>query len=383
MRTLVIQPEVPSAVNPVADSRTVFDEALAGAVAGDEIVLLPGAVYATRGAWSAKPPAYLNVPAGVTIRAGGATVRLVNPVRKTLGSNGVLVDRPDRDLPILWCGPEVRILGGTWDANFAAHDGWFTQGIRFFGRFEIQDARIIGMSGSKVSGTHSGSVEAFAISSEGLTAGSRVERVIVERCRVNSEDDYVSGIYLGSTVPSPDDAPPSRVVGCEVDFRGRGQFAYSSDEPTVFENCVGYASRFWYSDTSNTRGTRLMNCRGRGDYAAISAVAKDPTGPTLTNDHRELVVMGGDFDFPRAVEWWDQTTQKTMTGGVIAVDTNFLCRTPWKDRSGRLQAHWRTAIASRQGIVAFAGCRFSTENDFVDPQAGASKPANLDRKRLA
>lgn len=384
MKTIVVQPDLVDPVRVTAGQTSSLDAALGTAEAGDEVVLMPGGVYRTRGPWAFEPPAYLSVPAGVTIRAGGATVRLVDPETRTVGAGGGLVDRPDHDLPILWCGAGVRIFGGTWDANQVAQRGWYGQGIRFFGRFEIRDARIIGMSGSRRSGTPSGAVESFGISSQGETSGSVVERVAVERCRVvEPNEDYVSGIYVGSTEAPPAGAVPSRVRECEVDFGGRGQFAYSSDEATIFENCVGYASRFWYSDTSNSRGTRLMGCRGRGIYAAVSAVGSNPGQGGATNDHREIVMIGGEYDFPRAVEWWDQTRNKTLTGGVLAVDVTFNCRTPWTDRSGKLLDTWRSAVVSRQGVIAFAGCRFSTEKDFVDIQGGSPRPASLDRPRLA
>lgn len=310
-----------------ANQPTRFDDACRVARTGDVIELQPGGVYETAGCWAF--PDFVSLGSGVKLVATGATVRLTGPQRTAHG-----VERPDHDLAVLWCGPGVEIVGGTFDGDWKMQGGWFPSGIRFFGRFSISGARITGLSGSRQSVTPSGSVEAFAISSEGDTGGSVVEAVTVDGCR-DDADSYVSGIYVGATVQTDDE---SVVTNCTVDLGEHGQFAYSSNQPTRFIGCTGMAARFFYNDTGPTRGTKIVNCSGSGSYAAFSLVAK----PGAT--HRDVFVRGGRFDFPRAVEWWDQSGGQ-MTGGVVCQDVDFRC-------------DFRAAVSAPRGVLAFAGCRF-------------------------
>jgi hypothetical protein len=296
-------------------------------MAGDVVVLEPGE-YETHGPW-ASSNGNINVASGVTIKAGSATILLVAP-------SGIT--RIDHDLPILRCGADVVIEGGTWDCNHMGNPGWFCQGIRFHGRFRLICATVIGMSGSRASGTPSGAVESFAVSSEGDTGGSMVERVTVKSCKSNDPDDYVSGIFLGTT-GDVEGAEESIVRDCRVNLGAYGQFAYSSNGPTRFEGCTGTASRFWYNDTGDTFGARIISCSGVGNYAAISCVSTP--GGTV----RQVHVQGGQFRFPRGVEWWDQSNEEAINGEVVALDVDFRCAHP-------------ASTAARTGSVTFARCMF-------------------------
>lgn len=307
------------------ESRTKsFDDALRSARDGDVITLQPGTVYTTRGAWAFPDRGFISVPSGVAIIADGATVRLKDPVTGTFGK-----ERPDRDLQLLWCGEEVKIQGGTWDAGCVDHPDWFCGGLRFHGRFEIRDATIIGLSGSRKSGTPSAEVESFAISSKLQIAGSIVERVVVKQCKVDHPDDYVSGIFIGSTGAQQSNKP-SIVKGCTVDLGLHGQFAYSCNHETRFIECIGRASRGFYNDWDDTEA-KLEFCDLTGSYAAISFVGSNSI---FTN--RTLVAYCCTLKGQRLVEWFERDQPMigsvTITGGVF--DGEYA--TAIKGRGGRI-----------------------------------------------
>jgi len=287
------------------DKNDSFDRTLALSTDGDTIILAPGGSYDTYGAWVSES-GNINVPSGVSIVATDATIELKAPTG---------ISRVDHDLPILRCGSEVKIQGGTWRCNYNKNPGWYCQGIRFHGRYEIRDATIVGMSGSRASKTASGAVESFAISSEGATGGSVVSGVTVDQCKMDGPDDYVSGIYIGCTVPN---LVESCVTDCTVNLGQWGQFAYASSESTRFVNCAGTAARFFYVDTGPSVNTKIINCRGAASYAAISLV----NVPNVVV-RREVVINGGTFTAPRFVEWWDQTPLPNMIGAVIAARAAF------------------------------------------------------------
>lgn len=301
-----------------------FDDALRGARSGDVIRLQPGSTYITQGAWAFPDRGFVSVPSGVTILADGATVRLKHPVTGTLGK-----DRPDRDLQLLWCGEEVIIQGGTWDACGADHIGWFCGGLRFHGRFEIRDARIMGLSGSRKSGTPVGEVESFAISSKGQTAGSIVERVLVNLCKDGHPDDYVSGIFVGSNGKQKS-SRPSIVRKCEVDLGEHGQFAYSCNHDTRFVGCIGKASRGFYNDWNDTVA-QLDGCDLVGSYAAVSLVGSR-TIPT----ERTLIAHECRMTGCRMVEWFQH--EAPMAGSVVFA-------------GGWFKGEFATAIAGTSGRI--------------------------------
>ena len=203
-----------------------FDAVCAVARDGDTIELEDGGEYPTAGAWTFPAPHYTLQP-GVTLRAGNARIVLRDPVTQV---NGVI--RPDKDLFILRAGAGVTIIGGIWDANCKGNPGWFCSGMRFHGRFTVERSAIKGLRGSRQSGTPSGAVEVFAISAEGNTGGSLVRGVAVGDCEVVDPDSYVSGIFLGGTIPTP---TPSTIKHCSVDLGERGQFAYSANYQTTID----------------------------------------------------------------------------------------------------------------------------------------------------
>lgn len=309
-----------------------FDRALNLAQSGDTIILASGGNYTTKGAWYFATRNYISVPAGVKIIATGATIKLSGATTTTGG-----VPRPDKDLPILWMGDGAEIVGGTWDADYASQGGWFAQGIRCFGKFTIKDCVIKGLSGSRASGTPSGQVESFAISSQENTGGSVVAGVTVKDCKVASASDYVSGIFIGSTIAS---TTQSIVANCSVDLGTYGQFAYSSNGPTLFSKCTGSAARFWYNDTGNSIGARIYACTGTAYYAALSSVA------TVAGINREIWADGCTFTTPKLVEWWDQSGTG-MTGTVTVTNTTL---------SGTGTPTYYAAVANTKGAVQLLGC---------------------------
>lgn len=312
-----------------------FDDALRAAKAGDVITLEPGREYTTRGAWAFPDRGFISVPSGVTIIATGATITLKDPVTSTHGK-----ERPDRDLQLLWCGEEVVIEGGTWDAGGVIDNpGWFCGGLRFHGRFEIRNAKIMGLSGSRKSGTPVGEVESFAISSKGQTAGSIVERVRVNLCKTGHPDDYVSGIFVGSTGKQKS-SKPSIVRECHVDLGQHGQFAYACNHDTRFANCYGIASRGFYNDTGDTVA-QLDGCDLIGSYAGISLV-----GSKTIVTERTVVAYECRVTAPRLVEWFEQ--DPIMSGSVIL-------------SGGWFKGEYATAIKGSHGGIILDQVRLPTD----------------------
>jgi len=286
-------------INTTTDN---FDIALARARAGDVIELEENAVYNTQGAWAFPDSGYLSLKSGVTLIAKNATIKLVNPIRTT-GSNL----RPDKDLPILRAGSDTVITGGKWDCNYEAHPGWFAQGIRFFGRFAIADSEILGMSGSRASGTPSNEVESFAISSEGDTSDSQIARVHVHSCKSDDPNDYVSGIFLGATQPT---TKVSLIEGCRVYLGKYGQFGVSANTKVRIEDSEFVASRGFYNDTGPT-DVVMVNCDLEGTYAAVEFVSKN--APAV---RRQILLRNCSLTGERMLTWDDYTTK--MTGFMVA-----------------------------------------------------------------
>lgn len=285
-----------------------LDDALWAARPGSTLQLQPERTYYTRGAWYFRERDHISLPGGCTLVANGATVVLRNA--EQVASSG---PRIDRDLPILWAGPETKIEGGTWNCNAAAHPGWFTQGIRFFGRFDISSAIITGMRGTRKPNATKNPVESFLISSEGDTAGSSVVAVVGMDCGGDDPNDYVSGIFVGSTVPWKPGQKISRVSMCDVRLGRYGQFAYSCNGMTEFTNCKGEAARGFYNDTGDTQA-RLDGCQLMGHYAAISIVG-------TSNCVRQVSARSCTLKGERAVEW-DETSGQ-MEGFVVVADSTY------------------------------------------------------------
>ena len=303
------------------------------AFTGDTIVLEPGGKYTTRGPWQFVN--YMSLQPGVKLVATGATIKLTDAVRAWNG-----VQRPDHDLPILNCGANTSITGGLWDADWKGQGGWFAQGIRFWGKFRIEGAKIIGLSGSRKSGTPTAEVESFGISSEGDTSGSLINSCQVSDCKVDSADDYVSGIFMGATAPGTE---ISLVTYCDVELGVNGQHAYSANTWARFSNCAGEASRWWYCDTLGDSRVTIKDSTGKASWAAISSVA---TG----NVRRDIWVNDCTFQAPRLVEWWQKTGN--LDGSVTITNTEF---------AGKFYL----AASAPKGDMRFLGCSLGAATQAV------------------
>lgn len=293
---------------------------------GDVIILGDNVTAATQGTWAFEAYGWISLADGVSLRGGhNSVIRFSSPVLETRGQV-----RPAKDLNILWAGDGCSVSGLTFDCT--APEGWNGGGLRFHGRFNVTDCVIKGLSGTI------GQQESFAISSTGDTSGTVVERVVVHECFTASPTSYVSGIYIGAT--SGDGG--NQVFDCDVDLGPNGWFAYSSTRPTMFKDCTGSASRFWYTDTGDGEA-ELQSCSGEVAYAAVSSVAVE--GEPL----RRVLVRECHFtangETVRAVEWWDKTGAKGQ-GHVVFDACEF---------GGFSHA---AAIVADQGAVVFVHCSF-------------------------
>lgn len=306
-----------------------LDRILKAMSEGDTVELDSG-IYTTRGAWAFRERDHISLPNGCSIIARPDTIiRLENA--EIVDSSGK--PREDRDLPILRAGAGTTIKGGVWDCNFEGHPGMYTQGIRFHGVFDIRDARIIGMSGTRAATNTVRPVESFAISSVGKTGGSSVAEVEVDACKTNDKNDYVSGIFVGSTEPS---YVWSNVHDCRVNLGSVGQFGIACNGATKFERCTVRAMNGFYNDTGSTVA-ELRDCELRGAYAAVGMVGVDKT-------NRLVRLVNCNLIGERGVEWYEKSG--SMDGTIIAI-------------SCKIDAEWVAAIKDSKAAtrVSFWGCK--------------------------
>ena len=343
---------------------SLFDWALRTArQPGDQIVVLPGATAITRGSWAFPEFDWIGLADGVSLILTGSILQLSMAADRVTDG----IDRPSKDLNLLWIGDGASIKGGVLDANFKAHPGWSCGGVRAFGRCTLEKLTIMGLSGSR------GLQESFAFSAQGATGGTIISEVTVEKCKVDDADSYVSGIYVGAT---EDNGEKSTVKNCNVHLGPRGQFAYSSTFSTLFINCYGEAMRFWYTDTGH--GIAMIeSCKGLVSYSAIGSVAvQTPLDVVLAKTsriNRQIIVSNSDFLAlnlvtaenvfgpnpnlgARWVEWWNKSAEGI--GAVAIVGGQF---------SG---FRWRSAVAAKTGAVIYLNCAgATTDGDTVTPES--------------
>ncbi len=343
---------------------SLFDWALRTArQPGDQIVVLPGAIAITRGSWAFREFGWIGLAAGVSLILTGSTLQLSMAADRVTDG----IERPSKDLNLLWIGDGASIKGGVLDANFKAHPGWSCGGVRAFGRCTLEKLTIIGLSGSRKL------QESFAFSAQGATGGTIISEVAVEKCKVDDNDSYVSGIYVGAT---EDNGVHSTVKGCNVKLGPRGQFAYSSTFNTLFKDCYGEAMRFWYTDTGPGIA-RIANCKGHVSYSAIGSVATpydlDVVLAKVSRVNRQVIVANSDFvalDLATAekvfgpnpnlgarwVEWWNKSAEGI--GAVVIVGSTLT------------GFRWRSAIAAETGAVIYLSCfGATTDGDTVTPES--------------
>lgn len=325
-----------------------LDRILMAMSEGDTVELDSG-LYTTRGAWAFRERDHISLPNGCSIIAKPDTIiRLENA--EIVDASGK--PREDRDLPILWAGSGTTIKGGVWDCNFQGHPGMYTQGLRFHGVFDIRNARIIGMSGTRAVTNTVRPVESFAISSTGKTGGSTVTSVTVDSCKAGDKNDYVSGIFVGSTEPSD---TWSYVIDCKVHLGDVGQFGFACNGATEFTRCLAHAMNGFYNDTGSTVA-QLRECELEGAYAAVSMVGVDKT-------KRLVRLIGCDLSGARGVEWYEKSG--SMDGTIIAI-------------SCKINAEWLAAIKDSKAAtrVSFWGCK-KTGGEWKISLDGAAVPPGI------
>lgn len=330
---------------------------------GDQIIVLPGATALTRGSWAFPEFGWIGLADRVSLNLTGSILRLSpGAVLQTDG-----VERPSKDLNLLWIGAGSSITGGVLDANYHEFPGWSCGGVRAFGNCLLKKLEIIGLSGSRKL------KESFAFSAQGATGGTIISEVTVEKCKVDDADSYVSGIYVGAT---EDNGVHSIVEGCEVKLGPRGQFAYSSTFDTLFKDCYGEAMRFWYTDTGPGIA-RIENCKGHVSYSAIGSVATpydlDVILAKVSRVNRQVIVANSDFvalDLATAekvfgpnanlgarwVEWWNKSANGM--GAVLIINSTLV------------GFRWRSAVAAETGAVIYLSCfGATTDGDTVTPES--------------
>jgi hypothetical protein len=273
-----------------------LDAAFAAAKAGDVIELGPG-IHRTMGNYAAgQSRGWCQLAAGVRVVGAGSrkTIIQLHPDART----ATLAQRPDRDTNVLWGNVDISISGITFDANYRHLPECHVGGLRFHGRYELEDVRVIGLHGSwQAPKTLTKEIEVFAVSSVGNSGGSRLEKVTVGEVAPSA---YVSGIFVGSTVEVSE---ASKVSDCLVELGSGNQFGYSANRRVSFWNCVSTGGRYgFYNDTGPTQDVTLDQCDLSGSHAAVSLIAKAPDGVRSAVRVLRSRIRGG-----RGIEVWDRT----------------------------------------------------------------------------
>jgi len=280
-----------------------FDKALAACDVGDTLELSEGEHY-TKGNWYHRNWGYgIN---GVTIKGslgGRSVVKLRNPVMQVAG-----VVRPQDDCNVLWLGANCAINDVDFDCSLPEYPHYHTGGLRFHGKFYVVNSAITGMRGNKAKG-----IEVFAISGQGDTGGSIVQKVTVKDVK---PDSYVSGIYVGGTVPT---ATRSFVERCNVNLGGKNMFCYSANYETTFLDCRGDGAEAWFhNDFKDTTSCYIKDCSGSASEAAVRIIGTEAV-------LRQVVVDACNFKAKRGLELW-QVDQPRMTGSVTFLHTKLDCQ---------------------------------------------------------
>lgn len=300
-----------------------FDRAALSAEDGDTIYINAGVVAETKGNWWF--PNFLTLKAGVNLEGDpGAGLKFsAAPATTALSA-----PRVAKDLNILWAGGRNKITGIKFDC-MPPLGGWNGGGLRFDNRYIVSGCEIVGLRGN-----WQDQVEVFAISSQGDTCGSTVDQVKVHSVEPNS---YVSGIYIGGTVPPSDPNKVSRVTNCSVDLGMGNQFGFSCTYKTKFIRCETKGGAYGlYTDTGHMIA-ELFECDLRSSYAAISST-QAAAGTVI----RQVYANKCKLISARGVEWFDKTPGKDrMVGGVCVTDSE-------------IDAEYTVAVDGRTGAVVMA-----------------------------
>lgn len=277
------------------EPRDDFDAALEMVKPGDVIRLQPGR-HTTRGNWAHRN--YGTTFSGIRLEGVRAEtgevpiLALQDPVTSWLG-----VERPDRDLNILWLGNECSVSDLHLDCSCPSHPDWCVGGIRFYGKFRLADCIITSLRGT------AGKFEVFGVSSWGNTGGSQVIRVAVQDVKPSS---YVSGIFLGGTVKTRE---TSTVQSCWVDLGSGNWFCYAANFSTVVTECSGQGAEAWFhNDFGETENVVLRGGSGTANEAVIRLV-------TTQDGIRQLAAFDMKVEAPRGLVLWQKGGH--MTGHVV------------------------------------------------------------------
>lgn len=347
-----------------SDGPSAFDAALRIARGPEDVIELVNVDQVeTMGPWAFPEFNYRSIGSCRLILGTTRVVLSPNATRRTL-SGGVLVDRPDRDLPIAFADRDALIEGGVWDCNEAAFRNpdpakcWFTSGIRFEGggNYSAIGVAVIGMRGTyrdRGAKTLNPDVEVFGISSNGLPGVAHlISDCVVEGC---ADDSYCSGIMSGGSIKIPTSHIPAGVLriglvrGCRVDLGAKNWFAFSSNVETEdrnlglyddFVDCKGRGvERGFHNDTAGTMA-RLRQCDLQGAWCDISIAGG------ISADRRTVIVENSDLRSSTAIDIALSNGQATV---IVRIS--------------------RVAAGTRHGSISGAG------SILIDRQSLGGKPA--------
>lgn len=225
-------------------------------------------------------------------------------------------ERPDRDLPILWCGEGAKVFCPQchWFLQPEKFPGWNLQGLRFLdgGDWETHGGTAHGLTGSPKGDGHE--VESFGVSSDGNPGrGIRASDWQFLECT-----GYASALMVGGRNPLPPGEGCPTVENIRVEGSGYW-FGVSAnvaptdwaDGPAVrFRDITVVGARFgFYNDTGSTSAELTNFTTASIEWTDIGLVGGNAA------DRREVIVRSGILSSDCATDQRGPATSRVVLTG--------------------------------------------------------------------
>lgn len=300
-----------------------FDKALSlNRDPGTEFVLTKG-VYKTKGNWYYND--WLTLASGCKLYGEGSTLILGENATKSYNN----IVRPDRDLNVIWVGPNTVVENLIIDGNESHFNNtdpsktWFiTTGIRSTGTVTINNVIVKNIRGTKNAiNTLTKEIESFGISTVGQHGGSVIDNCIVQDCPENS---YISAIGCGHIGNNVSD---SIIRNCSINVGKNNWFGYGVNQNVKIKNCniKNGPSIAVYNDTDVTENILVENCKFENIDKLVSLITvpvKNEFKRNIKIKNCEVIYSSGPIK--HLVELWDKNLDsvKRQMGPVLIYNTS-------------------------------------------------------------